>query len=83
MRSVWRPLFNPIENYPLAVCDGSTVPADMLVAVDHVRKNYVGEGLYPLARPKYRWHYLNRQTKDEVLLIKTFDSKEDVPAKCK
>ncbi|KAH8807701.1 hypothetical protein F5884DRAFT_900056 [Xylogone sp. PMI_703] len=81
-RSVWRPLHNPIENYPLAVCDGSTVPADMLVAVDHVRKYYTGESLYPLACSKYRWHYLNLQTKDEVLLFKTFDSKEDVPAKC-
>jgi hypothetical protein len=55
----------------------------MLVPVDHVRKYYVGESLYPLACSKYRWHYLSRQTKDEVLLVKTFDSKEDVPAKCR
>lgn len=83
MHSVWRPLLNPVENYPLAVCDGSSVPEDKLLAVDHVRKHYVGEGLYPLADPQYRWYYLNQQTKDEVILIKTFDSKEGVAAKCK
>lgn len=73
-KSVWRPIRHPIENFPLAVCDGSTVPADRLLAVDHVRKAYVGESAYPLAWPGYRWYYLGGQTRDEVLLFKTYDS---------
>ncbi|UPK91720.1 hypothetical protein LCI18_002655 [Fusarium solani-melongenae] len=81
-RSVWRPITHPIENYPLALCDGSTVPPEMPLRVDHVRKYYVGESLYPLQSPKYRWHYLNRETRDEVLLFKMFDSRESVAAKC-
>lgn len=52
------------------------------MVVDHVRKSYVGESLYPLAYPGYRWHYLNRQTKDEVLMFKTYDSSESAPARC-
>ncbi|KAI8626761.1 putative 7 alpha-cephem-methoxylase [Xylariaceae sp. FL1651] len=80
--NVWRPLLNTIENFPLAVCDGSTLSTDRLLAVDHVRKYYVGESLYPMASAEYRWYYLGQQTKDEVLLFKTFDSSELVPAKC-
>lgn len=54
-----------------------------LVRVDYVRKHYVGESWHPLYSPDYRWYYLNRQTKDEALLMKIYDSKEDVPARCK
>jgi hypothetical protein len=79
---VWRPLRHPVEDYPLAVCDGSTVPETSLVTADHVRKFYIGESLYPLHNESYRWYYLNRQTKDEVLLLKMFDNKEGVKARC-
>lgn len=79
--NVWRPLRHPVEDYPLAVCDGSTVPATSLVTADHVRKFYTGESLYPLHNEAYRWYYLNRQTKDEVLLLKMFDNKEEVMAR--
>lgn len=51
--------------------------------VDHVRKHHIGESLYPLQSADYRWYYLNRQSPDEVLLFKIFDSKEGVQAKCK
>ena len=81
--SVWRPLLNPVDNFLLAVCDGSTVSPQNVLRVDHVRKHHVGESLYPLYKPDYRWYYLNRQTRDEVLLLKIFDSKEGVPARCK
>ncbi|KAK3402545.1 hypothetical protein B0T20DRAFT_449596 [Sordaria brevicollis] len=80
--NVWRPLRHPVTNYPLAVCDGSTVQQEKMVAVDHVRKYYEGEGLYPLYDERMRWYYLNRQTKDEVLLFKTFDSSTTVKARC-
>ncbi|QKD53705.1 uncharacterized protein FOBCDRAFT_239441 [Fusarium oxysporum Fo47] len=71
-----------VEDWPLAVCDGSTVPPEKLIKVDHVRKHHIGESLYPLESDRYRWYYLNKQTPDEALLIKMFDSKEDVVATC-
>ncbi|KAF5667726.1 hypothetical protein FDENT_12034 [Fusarium denticulatum] len=80
--NIWRPIFHPVEDWPLAVCDGSTVPPEKLIKVDHVRKHHIGESLYPLECDRYRWYYLNKQTPDEVLLIKMFDSKEDVAAIC-
>ncbi|RKK75530.1 hypothetical protein BFJ69_g7595 [Fusarium oxysporum] len=80
--NIWRPMYHPVEDWPLAVCDGSTVPPEKLIKVDHVRKHHIGESLYPLESDRYRWYYLNKQTPDEALLIKMFDSKEDVVAKC-
>ncbi|KAK0644667.1 hypothetical protein B0T16DRAFT_418061 [Cercophora newfieldiana] len=80
--NIWRPLHNTVENFPLAVCDGASVPKEKLLSVDHVRKTYVGESLYPLECPEYRWYYLNRQTSDEVLLFKTYDSDPTARAKC-
>ncbi|KAK2484404.1 hypothetical protein H9L39_02384 [Fusarium oxysporum f. sp. albedinis] len=80
--NIWRPIYHPVEDWPLAVCDGSTVPPEKLIKVDHVRKHHIGESLYPLESDRYRWYYLNKQTPDEALLIKMFDSKEDVVATC-
>jgi hypothetical protein len=80
--SVWRPLKHSVEDWPLAVCDGSTVDDSLLVAVDYVRSNYVGETLKVLYSPNLRWHYLSQQTKDEVFLFKQYDSSLEVKAKC-
>ncbi|KAK3324483.1 hypothetical protein B0T19DRAFT_402713 [Cercophora scortea] len=86
-RSLFLSLFmqftmHTIEDFPLAVCDGSTVPSEKLLAVDHVRKYHIGESLYPLYCETSRWYYLNGQGRDEVLLFKTFDSSTKAAAKC-
>jgi hypothetical protein len=70
-------------NWPLAVCDGNTVPESCLLAVDHVRQSYIGESLYPMFSESMQWYYLNGQTKDEVVLFKTYDSSMDVKARCR
>lgn len=80
--SVWRPVRSPIVDYPLAICDGSTVVPDELVLVDHVKRTYIGESVYPLYNPSLRWYYLNEQTKDEVLLLKMSDTNSKAGAKC-
>lgn len=83
VNSVWRPVRFPIEDYPLAVADGSTVDPDDLVAADYVRATYQGENLLPLYNKNCRWHYLSDQTPDDILLFKSYDSREQSKAKCK
>lgn len=78
--SLWLPLNNPVENWPLALCDGSTVSRDDLIDTDIVRVNYQGGNLYILHRDEHVWHYLDRQQLDEVLIFKQFDT-ADVPAR--
>jgi hypothetical protein len=76
--NVWRPLFGPVEDAPLAVCDARSVRPEELVACDLVFRDRVGE-TYALAYgPEQRWFYYPRMRRDEVLLLKCYDSREDV-----
>jgi hypothetical protein len=81
--SVWRPLRNPVEAWPLALSDGSKVKDQDLVETDHVRRLYTGATMNLLYRPGYEWFYINRQSKDEIIIIKNFDSSPIVKARCK
>ena len=82
-KSVWKPLRHPVNQYPLAVCDGSTVPSDRLVEIDVVRKSYVG-GIYNLLPSReYKWYFLDQHGPDEVLFMKMFDSSTQARAACR
>lgn len=79
--NVWRPFGGPVEADPLAFLDASSLePAD-LVATDLIYPDRVGE-IYTLRfAPGQRWLYVPDMTPDEALLIKTFDSDPDAPAR--
>jgi hypothetical protein len=75
--NVWRPIRGPVERSPLALADASSVRLADLVATDQVFPDRVGE-IYHLAyAPSQRWYYAPRMTRDEVLLIKGWDSLND------
>jgi hypothetical protein len=80
--SVWRPLEQPVTDWPIAVCDARTVSPSDLVECDHVRRQYTGSTMYLQHNLAQRFYYLDRQSKDEVLIFKNFDSARAV-AKCK
>ncbi|KAL2058644.1 hypothetical protein ABVK25_001372 [Lepraria finkii] len=79
--NIWRPIIDVVEDQPLTFCDARTVEPSDLVEADHVRKHYNGSNFYAKPSHRYRWHYLNRQRKDEVTLLKMFDSDPEVEAK--
>ena len=75
--NVWRPIQGPVRRAPLAVADASSVRPDELIATDHVFPDRVGE-IYHLAHaPSQRWYFAPAMTRDEVLLIKSWDSRDD------
>lgn len=78
LNSAWRPLADPVEDWPLAVCDGKSMPDEDLIECDQVRRKFRGATLYGLSSQKHRWHYLHRQQPHEVLLLKMFDSAVEV-----
>lgn len=74
--NVWRPISGPVQESPLAVCDAqSMVPDDF---VKHVLKYRDRDGeVYSVAyNPNHRWYYIPNQKKEEVLLLKCYDSDE-------
>ena len=79
----WRPLFNTAERKPLAVCDARTVIADdllemMLYGYGHQGYSWheMGISVYEVATsPQQEWYYYSNMMPEEVLLIKSCDSR--------
>ncbi|KAL9029148.1 MAG: hypothetical protein Q9196_002584 [Gyalolechia fulgens] len=80
--NIWRPINGPIENYPLAVCDGRSIPVENLIETDRIRRQYSGCTLFSTYQEGFRWYYASQQNDDEPLLFKSFDSRSDV-TRCK
>ena len=61
----------------MALADASSIAPDELVATDQVFPDRVGE-IYHLAHsPTQKWYYAPDMERDEVLLIKGWDSLDD------
>ncbi|HZF17629.1 MAG TPA: CmcJ/NvfI family oxidoreductase [Steroidobacteraceae bacterium] len=92
--SFWRAFSEPPQDWPLAVCDGRSLDPEegvtnTLVIVDSLPTPEAavaaipGEELLPAAsvfrfNPRHRWWYFPRMTREEVLLIKFYDSDRSV-----
>jgi hypothetical protein len=74
--NVWRPIRGPVQESPLAICDGRSIaPADCVIRQfdHHGRPRH-----WYLLRynPAHRWFYFPLVQRDEVLLLKCYDSCE-------
>ncbi len=75
--NVWRSIQGPVETAPLAVLDARSVANGDLVATDLVYPERTGE-IYEVAHnPTHRWFTFPRMARNETLLIKGYDSRED------
>ncbi len=72
--NVWRPLVDPVEDYPLALCDARSLKKSDLVDTERRASNHTGEIQLAVHSPEQRWYYYSAMRPDEVLLFKTFDS---------
>jgi len=74
--NVWRPI-TTVESWPLAVCDSRTLSEESLVAAERRGKGRVGEIYLVRFDASQRWLFFSALRPDEVVLIKTFDSRMD------
>lgn len=75
--NVWRPIRGPVMRSPLALADASSIAKGDLLATDQVFPDRIGE-IYQLAwAPGHRWYWAPNMGRDEVLLIKGWDSLDD------
>jgi hypothetical protein len=88
--SLWRTFSPPPQDWPLALCDGNSVSraeeaTNVLVIVDQIpdRETMLAplpnEKDLPAATifrhsPKHRWWYFSNMNRDEVILLKFYDS---------
>jgi hypothetical protein len=75
--NVWRPLREPVLSAPLALCDARSVAPGDLIASERRSQDRIGEIQQVVFNPEHRWYYFAGMGRDEVLLIKTYDSAED------
>lgn len=75
--NVWRPITGPVQSSPLAVAEADSLRPEELIATDLVYEDRVGE-IYEFAHdPAHRWVWFPEMTRDEVLLLKSYDSATD------
>jgi hypothetical protein len=75
--NVWRAIRGPIESSPLALCDARSLVPDDVVPCDLVYRERVGETLGFLYNPKHCWYCFPRMERNEAILLKCYDSKDD------
>ncbi|KAM0801932.1 hypothetical protein BDR22DRAFT_804052, partial [Usnea florida] len=81
--NLWRPLYHPVEDAPLAFCDPSTVAKERLITADRVSPQYEGEVYYVTHDPAQQWYYLHEQTPEEMVCFVSYDSEPgNGPAYC-
>ncbi|MFV2032238.1 MAG: CmcJ/NvfI family oxidoreductase [Gammaproteobacteria bacterium] len=74
--NVWRPLVDPVVNWPLALCDARSVDITDQVDTERRSATHTGEILLSTHNPQHRWFYYPQMRSDEVLVFKTFDSED-------
>jgi hypothetical protein len=73
--NVWRNIADtPVAVHPLAMCDAQTVDPEDLVVFEIHYADRVGENYFARHAARHRWHFYPALTRDEVILIKQWDS---------
>jgi len=79
--NVWRSICDdhPVMQKPLAVCDENSVPESDRFLYELRFPDRTGENYSLRHSESHRWYYYPRQVKDECLVFKVYDKKEDGP----
>jgi hypothetical protein len=74
---VWRPIRNPIQSNPLAICDARTLSTENLIACERRYPDRVGETYRIAYDANNVWYYFPQMRRDEALMFKVFESETD------
>ncbi|KAI1144799.1 putative CmcJ-like methyltransferase [Nemania diffusa] len=75
MINVWRPLIGPNDDWPLAVCDYTTIDVENdIISADRLHHNRVCENQLLFANEKHRWYYVKNQQPHNLLVFRNTDS---------
>ena len=75
--NVWKPLYNRVEELPLAMCDTQTQIDEDLLIMELKYRERTGEIYVMRHSPKHRWMYFPHMEARHALLLKTYDSETD------
>jgi len=69
----------PLRDHPLAVCDWRTTSPEDYVPCDLPSPKFIGETLEVHHNPSHEWWFASDMSKDEVLVLKMYDSEAEKP----
>ncbi len=75
--NVWRPITGPVRRSPLALLDAQSLGPGDLVKADLVYEDRTGETYHVAHNPDHDWFYFPNMGRDEVVLIKGYESATD------
>jgi hypothetical protein len=75
--NVWRPISGPVQRAPLALGAAHSIGKAELIATDQRFPERTGEIFYLSYAPTQRWYWAPLMERDEVFLIKGWDSLDD------
>jgi hypothetical protein len=73
----WRPFRHPVETFPLAIADATSLAPGDLVVSERRYPNRVGQTYAITYNPAHRWFWFPRQQRNEAIVFKVFDSEKD------
>lgn len=75
--NVWKPLFEVVEELPLACCDAQSQLDDDFLIMELKYRERTGE-IYVLRHSdNHKWWYFPKMTPEQALILKTYDSETD------
>ncbi|CAI6337022.1 unnamed protein product [Periconia digitata] len=82
--NVWRPLNGPVDDWPLGLMDAGSLSATDCHPTLLWRQSFDfrGSTMFVTHNDAQKWYYLNKHNTDEVTIIKIWDNKKNVQAKC-
>mmetsp|Transcript_124242 Transcript_124242/g.220150 ORF Transcript_124242/g.220150 Transcript_124242/m.220150 type:complete len:264 (-) Transcript_124242:40-831(-) len=73
--NVWRNVTaKPVHRFPLGICESSSTTTDDLVVFEIHYADRIGENYFARHSASHVWSYFPQITRDEVILLKTWDS---------
>jgi hypothetical protein len=74
---VWRPIRNPVETFPLAMCDARSISDNDLIVTERRHPNRIGQTYSVSYNPDHRWFWFPLQRREEAIVFKVYDSLTD------
>ena len=80
--NVWRPIRGPVQTAPLMICGyGSLADEDLITSERHYPDGRIGSTYHVAYNATQRWYYFPDMERDEIVLLKCFDSLTDGTAR--
>ena len=79
--NVWRSIKGAIETMPLAICDAQSVSTNDLIVAERRSKERTGFTFRLAFNALHKWFYFPKMRFEEVLMIKSYDTRDDGTAR--